>query len=931
MAGAAFAAAPQAPDREVARVFAAYAVPGQPGCTVGVLQDGKLRYASAFGAADIEQGKPLDTHASFNLASVSKQFTAFALLLLEQQGRLSLDDPVTRYLPELEASARGVTLRQLLHHTGGLRDYIGLLMMRGRGIGDGATTHEAFVALARQRSPDFEAGSRYEYSNSGYFLLARVIERVSGQTMAQFSEEQIFRPLGMKDTYIVDRYPATRASLARGYMKVGNRFADDHSAWEQTGDGQVHSDIHDLALWDENFYTAKVGGRAVIERMTETGTLNSGEHIPYAAGLRVAPWRGLPTISHGGAWAGYRSQILRFPQQHFSVIVLCNRDDAESWTLATSVAEIFLKDKLGPATDEKEEPSPQAAAAPAWQPGDLSKYEGAYFGTEANARCVLVARDSTLVLESCAEGVMLRPGKPGEFVAVDDSFSLQFPVDAAVVGGFDYNAEGLHGLYFERVAPPTTLIVNARIIDGTGTPARTGALRFAGDRIVAVGDLAPAAGERVVDAAGLTLTPGFIDTHSHHDRGLFEARDAMANVSQGVTTIVVGQDGSTTWPVGKLFEKMQQQPVAINVASYVGHGTVRGEVMGADFRRPATAAEVEKMRLLVDEGMEAGALGLSSGLEYDPGIYSTTDELIALSKETGRYGGRYISHVRSEDRWLWAALDEIVTIGREAKIPVQVSHMKLAMVDWWGQSQRFLDVLNRARGEGIDITGDIYPYEYWHSNLGVLFPKRDFADRKEAELALRSIAPAEGLLISRYPPEPALEGLTIAQIAKQRGTDPAATLMDMTQRSAALGKGDSVMGTSMRTDDIAALIAWPYANICSDGADPSRHPRGYGSFTKVLRVYVREQKLFSLEEAIRRMTGLAAAHMGFDDRGVIRPGAYADLVLLDPATVADRSTIADPQARSVGIREVWVNGVAVMDQGAATGAHPGQAIRRAKH
>ncbi len=288
IAGAGVAAGPSAPDRQIAKIFAPYAEPGQPGCTVGVLQGGRLTYASAFGAADIEQGKPLDTSASFNLASVSKQFTAFALLLLEQQGRLSLDDPVIRYLPELEASARGVTLRQLLHHTGGLRDYIGLLMMRGRGLGDSSTTHEALVALARQHSPDFEAGSRYEYSNTGYFLLARVIERVSGQTMAQFSEEQIFRPLGMKDTYIVDRYPATRASLARGYMKIGNRFVDDQSAWEQTGDGQVHSNLQDLALWDENFYTAKVGGRTLIDRMTETGTLNSGEHIDYAAGLRVA-------------------------------------------------------------------------------------------------------------------------------------------------------------------------------------------------------------------------------------------------------------------------------------------------------------------------------------------------------------------------------------------------------------------------------------------------------------------------------------------------------------------------------------------------------------------------------------------------------------------------------------------------------------------
>jgi N-acyl-D-amino-acid deacylase len=928
---ASFATNPSA-DREIARVFADYSVPGQPGCTVGVYQDGKAAYESAFGAADIEQATPLNTHSIFNLASVSKQFTAFMLLMLEQHGKLSLDDPFVHYVPELAASAQGVTLRQLLHHTGGLRDYIGLLGLQGRGMGDSATSIEALAVLARQRAPDFAAGTRYEYSNTGYFLLGIVIERVSGQSMAKFAEEHIFRPLGMHETYYVDRYPVTFPGLARGYAKAGNSFVIDESAWEQTGDGQLHSNIHDLALWDENFYTARVGGRALIDRMTETGILKSGERIDYAAGLVVTPMRGLPSVSHGGSWAGYRSQMLRFPQQHFSVIVLCNRDDAEAWRHADSIAELYLGPLMGHVTKDEDEAQESAkpAAGPAWQPGDLSKYEGAYFGKEADARCVIVERDSALFLESCAEGVQLRPGKPGEFVAIDDSFALRFPVDAAQVGAFDYDAEGLHGLHFERVAPPATLIVNAWIVDGTGAPRRKADLRIVGDRIVAVGELEPVPGEHVVDANGLTLTPGFIDTHSHHDREIFEQRDAMSAVSQGITTIVVGQDGGMTYPLKYLFDRLEQTPAAINVASYIGHGNVRTFVMGTDFARPATPEEIERMRQLVSEGMDYGALGLSTGLEYDPGIYSTTDELLVLAKEVARHGGRYSSHIRSEDRYLWAALDEIVRIGREAKIPVQVSHLKLAMVDWWGQSQRFLDVLERARDEGIDITGDIYPYEYWSANLGVLFPARDFSNRETAEFALKSIAPPEGLLITRFPPEPALEGFTIAQIAANRGTAPAEVLMDLTQRSRAMGKGDAVIATSMRSDDVAALMAWPHANICTDGSLAGKHPRGAGAFTKVLRLYARDQKLFNFEEAIHKMTGLSAAHMGFADRGVIRPGAYADLVLLDPEQVSDRSTIEEPQARSVGIGKVWVNGVVVLDDGIATGVYPGKVIRRAQ-
>ncbi|MBF8293161.1 MAG: N-acyl-D-aspartate/D-glutamate deacylase [Steroidobacteraceae bacterium] len=496
-----------------------------------------------------------------------------------------------------------------------------------------------------------------------------------------------------------------------------------------------------------------------------------------------------------------------------------------------------------------------------------------------------------------------------------------------VLVGFVLGAGSIVSVAAE-VDTTSTIIVNAWIVDGTGAAKRKGAVRLEGDRIVALGVLEPIPGEHIVDAAGLTLTPGFIDTHSHHDRGLFEAREALATVSQGITTIVVGQDGSMTWPVKFLFDKLELTPAAINVASYIGHGSIRNFVMNADFARAARLDEIEWMRRLVGEGMGYGALGLATGLEYDPGIYSTTDEILVLAKEVARHGGRYISHIRSEDRYFWAAVDEIVRIGREAKIPVQISHMKLAMVDWWGQSQRLLDVLERARSEGVDITGDIYPYEYWQSDLSVLFPERDFTNRKSAEFALRSISPPEGLLITKFTPEPGLEGLTIAQIAVQKGMDPAAVLMDLTVRSQFENVEDVVIGTSMRSDDVAALIKWPQANICSDGASPSRHPRGSGAFTKVLRAYVREQKLLSFEEAIHKMTGLSAAHMGFADRGVIRPGAYADLVLLDPEQVSDRSTIEHPEARSVGISKVWVNGVEVLDEGEATGAYPGQVIRR---
>jgi N-acyl-D-amino-acid deacylase len=478
--------------------------------------------------------------------------------------------------------------------------------------------------------------------------------------------------------------------------------------------------------------------------------------------------------------------------------------------------------------------------------------------------------------------------------------------------------------------PPTsTLIVNASIVDGTGSAARPGAVRIDGDRIVEVGDLEPKRGEAVVDAGGKTLAPGFIDVHSHHEEGLFEMPDAAPVVSQGITTIVAGQDGSMTYGVRELFERVQGTPVAVNVATYVGHGNLRIDAMGEEgYRRHATEAEVEQMRQGVADGMEAGALGLATGLEYDPGIYSASEEVIALAQEAARHGGRYISHIRSEDRDFWAAIDEIVRIGREARIPVEVTHLKLAMKDWWGQSARLIAILDKARADGVDLTADIYPYEYWHSDLTVLFPKRDFTNRATAQFVLDHVTPADGIVLTDYSPEPALVGRTLAEIAKSKGTEPAAELMDLIARSRGKDDSQSIMGRGMVERDIDALIVWPHAAICSDGSLESMHPRGRGAFTKVLRTYVRERKLLSLEEAVRKMTGLSAANVGIADRGTIRPGAYADLVLFDPATVADRSTFEDPAALSVGIERVWVNGTAVWQDGKPTGARPGRGIRR---
>ncbi|HEV8583030.1 MAG TPA: D-aminoacylase [Thermoanaerobaculia bacterium] len=487
----------------------------------------------------------------------------------------------------------------------------------------------------------------------------------------------------------------------------------------------------------------------------------------------------------------------------------------------------------------------------------------------------------------------------------------------------------LSGSVRAQTAGPCTFIQGVQVVDGTGAPARAASVRVCGERIAAIGAVRPQAGDRIVEGKGLALAPGFIDTHSHHAEGTVKDRTILAAISQGITTVVIGQDGESGFPLGAFFTSLEAAPLAVNVASYAGHGTLRERVMGLDYKRPATEDEIIAMRALLRRELASGALGLSTGLEYDPGIYSTTEELIALAQEASRAGGRYISHIRSEDRSLFQAVDEVIRIGREARLPVQISHIKLAMKSLWGQADKLLAKLDAARAGGVDVTADVYPYPYWQSTMTVLFPERNFTDRATATFALTELTTPEGMIVSKYDPEPAYAGKTLAEIARLRGTDPVTTYIDLIAKSqSAGGDNESIIATSMDERDIAALTAWPHTNVCSDGQNDGRHPRGYGAFPRVLRRYVRETHSLSLETAIEKMTRLAAAHVGLRGRGVLQEGAYADLVLFDPATVADRATPQEPHLPAAGIAGVWVNGVRVLDQGKATGALPGRVLRR---
>lgn len=474
--------------------------------------------------------------------------------------------------------------------------------------------------------------------------------------------------------------------------------------------------------------------------------------------------------------------------------------------------------------------------------------------------------------------------------------------------------------------PITHLITNVQLVNGTGMPAKAAHVRIINNRIHDVGALTPFPGEAVTDGKGNILAPGFIDSHSHHDWGLRENPSCLSATNQGITTIVVGQDGGSM-PIDSIQSMIKETPVSVNIASYTGHSTLRKEAMKGDVLRKGKPEEIAAMKVLLEAELDKGSFGLSTGLEYESAFYSNRDEVVELAKVAAAKGGRYISHIRSEDIDLDEALDEIVSIGREAKIPVQISHFKIALRSKWGTSAMLIARLQRARQSGVDVTADVYPYTMWSSTPRVLFPKKDFDNLKSAQFATEELFDPSASVMVSYPANKNLEGKSVAEIGKVNNESPAQTLLRIIHDGSKPGMGSAIVATSMSEADVANFINWEHSNICSDGTTDG-HPRGHGAFTRVLGGYVREQNLMPIEKAIYKMTGLTAEHMGIRSRGLIMPGYFADLVLFDPATVSDNATIDNPKAISTGIEKVWVNGQVVYESGQPVANYPGVFIRR---
>ena len=526
------------------------------------------------------------------------------------------------------------------------------------------------------------------------------------------------------------------------------------------------------------------------------------------------------------------------------------------------------------------------------------------------------------------------------------------------------------------------VLMGGHLIDGTGAPSRPADVAVAGERVVAIGDLRDRESQQVIDVTGLLVTPGFIDIHAHSEVALLVDPRAASKVRQGVTSEISGMCGLSAAPLegqardefsvwtarfglepnwttlADFFEILENQGLALNFGTLTGHGNLRNAAMGSADRSP-TAAEQDAMARMLAQSLEEGALGLSSGLFYTPGSYAGTTELAMLGQVVAAQGGLYDTHIRNEGRHLEKALQEAMEVGRDSGVPVQISHLKLASRDHWGQAGRVLAYLDAARAGGLDLGWDQYPYAAASTTLDAAMPPQFHAGgraallqrlqdpQQRAQIAQAILSDAGGdwenmiresswdnLLLSFHPTQPDLAGRTLASIAATRRLDPLETAFDLILET---GAQAMIVDFCMDEGDVATILRHPATMVVTDAealavdgllSQGTPHPRTYGTYPRVLARYVREQGLLTWEEAIHKMTGLPATRLGLRDRGHVHEGAFADLVVLDPDTVADTATYAAPHQYPEGIHHVLVNGRFVVQDGTQTEELPGQVLRR---
>jgi N-acyl-D-aspartate/D-glutamate deacylase len=494
------------------------------------------------------------------------------------------------------------------------------------------------------------------------------------------------------------------------------------------------------------------------------------------------------------------------------------------------------------------------------------------------------------------------------------------------------------------------LITNGRIVDGSGNPWFRADIGIKDGRIVRIGRIDPTQATKTIDAKNQIVAPGFIDVHTHVE-SIYSLPAAENFVRMGVTSLVTGNCGSSTTNVAEFLGRMKEKPIAVNLGTLIAHGSVRRKVVGLDDRAP-TADEMSQMEALVEQGMKDGAVGLSTGLIYVPGTYAKTDEIVNLARVAGRYGGLYATHMRNEGNEVAEAIRESIQIGEQARLPVEISHFKISSKKMWGQTPMTIGLVRDARARGLMVTVDQYAYTASSTSLDSRLPswlraggldeaKKRLADPPTRERVVKETKEAlkksgfkdySYAMVASYDPDQSFNGKSIAEITKQvKGKSDVKSQIDQILTMYEAG-GAGMIYHGMNEDDVQRIMREPFTMIASDSGvrqvdESVPHPRGYGNNVRVLGRYVRELNLISLEDAIRKMTSLPAQTFGFRDRGLVREGFAADLVIFDEKTVGDRATFENPHQFPVGISTVVVNGVIAFADGQMTEARAGTALR----
>ena len=495
------------------------------------------------------------------------------------------------------------------------------------------------------------------------------------------------------------------------------------------------------------------------------------------------------------------------------------------------------------------------------------------------------------------------------------------------------------------------IIRGGKVVDGSGNPWYHADIAIKNDRIAEIGQLSNHEAKRVIDAHGLVVAPGFIDPHTHALRGIFEVPNAESALLQGVTTLTEGNDGSSPYPIDRHYADIDNLRISPNWAVFVGQGTIRQRVIGFGLRK-ATPDEMERMKQMVRDAMEQGALGISTGLFYVPGSFTSTEEVIELSKVAAEYNGIYISHIREEAAQLIDSVQETIRIGEEADIPVQITHHKVIGVENWGASIESLRLVDEARKRGVDVTIDQYPYTASQTSITALIPQWAQAGGREEMLSRINSAETystiknevvakilydrgggdpKNVFISRNSWDPDMAGKNLAELAIDAGLEPtpenaADVVFDIIR-----GGGATAVYHAIGPEDVDRIMQHPATAIGSDGpvgvfGEGAPHPRQYGTFARVLGLYVRERKILSLEEAIRKMSSQSARRLGIHDRGLITKGYFADIAIFDPDEIIDKATFENPHQYAIGTKFVLVNGTVVVENGQHTGARPGRIL-----